>query len=106
MAIRKISSKGTEACPTGEVLLAAGEKMAMRLWQSEEPQNKDPHQSPYETLGYVIAGRAELTIEGESVDLVPGDSWLVPADTMHRYRIIETFTAVEATSPPAIFASK
>ncbi len=33
--------------------------------------------------------------------LEPGDSWLVPAGAEHTYRILETFTAVEATSPPA-----
>jgi hypothetical protein len=30
----------------------------------------------YENAGYVIAGRAELHIEGQVVDLEPGDSWL------------------------------
>ena len=104
MAIRKVSSKGTEACPTGEVLLATGTAMAMRMWQGEEPQSKAPHHSPYETIGWVVAGQAELTIEGETVTLEPGDSWLVPADTEHTYRILKTFTAIECTSPPAIAA--
>ena len=104
MAIRKVSSKGTEACPTGEVLLAAAAAMAMRMWQDEEPQSKAPHRSPYETLGYVIAGRAELTVDGETTMIEPGDSYLVPANAEHTYRITETFTAVECTSPPAITA--
>ena len=38
-----------------------------------------PSRSSYETLGYVIAGRAELTIEGTNVTLEPGDSYLVPS---------------------------
>ena len=33
--------------------------------------------------------------------LEPGDSWMVPAGAHHSYRILETFTAVEATSPPS-----
>ena len=106
MAIRKISSVGTQACPSGEVLLASGTKMAMRMWQDEEPQDKAAHRSPYETIGYVVSGRAELTIEGETVPLEPGDSWLVPAETEHTYRIVETFTAIECTSPPAIVAAR
>ena len=32
-----------------------------------------------ETVGYVIAGRAELTIEGQTIRLESGDSWLIPA---------------------------
>jgi quercetin dioxygenase-like cupin family protein len=33
--------------------------------------------------------------------LTPGDSWVIPAGAEHRYRIVEHFKAVEATSPPA-----
>jgi hypothetical protein len=30
-----------------------------------------------------------------------GPAWVVPKGSRHTYKIIETFTAVEATSPPA-----
>jgi quercetin dioxygenase-like cupin family protein len=30
-----------------------------------------------------------------------GDSWSVPKNTNHTYKIIESFSAIEATSPPA-----
>ena len=49
----------------------------------------------------MISGWAELEIEGQTVRLEPGDSWVVPAGAEHTYRILETFTAVEATAPPA-----
>ena len=104
MAIQTVSSKGTQACRTGEVLLATGHAMAMRMWQDEEPQDKAPHASPYETLGYVLAGSAVLTIGGETATLSPGDSYLVPAHAEHSYRVLETFSALECTSPPAIVA--
>ena len=54
-----------------------------------------------ETVGYVISGRAELHIEGQVVDLEPGDSWIVPKGSRHSYKILEAFTALEATTPPA-----
>ena len=73
----------------------------MRLWRDEEPHAKESVRRPYETVGYVVSGRAELILEGQTVKLEPGDSWLVPADAGHTYRILETFTAVEATAPPA-----
>ena len=37
----------------------------MRLWRDEEPHDKSTHRSAYETLGYVIDGRAELTVSGD-----------------------------------------
>ena len=55
----------------------------------------------YETVGYVISGSARLDLEGQTLNLKAGDLWLVPAGAMHQYTIIEPFTAVEATAPPA-----
>jgi quercetin dioxygenase-like cupin family protein len=49
----------------------------------------------------VIKGKAELHTEGQMLLLEKGDSWVVPKGASHTYIILETFTAVEATSPPA-----
>jgi len=62
---------------------------------------KAPTTREYETVGYVISGSAKLDLEGQTLNLKAGDSWLVPAGAMHQYTIIEPFTAVEATAPPA-----
>ena len=48
-------------------------------------------------MGYVISGSAKLDLEGQTLNLKRGDSWLVPAGAMHQYTIIAPFTAVEAT---------
>jgi quercetin dioxygenase-like cupin family protein len=97
-----VSMDSTTATPgaDGEIALASGAQMGMRMWRDEQPHAKEPHRSPYETLGYVVSGRAELTIEGTSVSLKPGTSWLVPANSLHTYRILEPFTAIECTAPP------
>ena len=68
---------------------------------SRRRDDKPSASRPYETVGYVISGRAELTVGGETVTLELGDSWLVPAEAEHTYTILEEFTAVEATAPPA-----
>jgi quercetin dioxygenase-like cupin family protein len=74
----------------------------MRLWEREEPTVAKPKTSrDYETVGFVIEGKAELHIEDQLVLLEKGDSWVVPRGANHTYKVIETFTAVEATSPPA-----
>ena len=49
----------------------------------------------------MIAGRAELHLEDQRLILEPGDSWTVPRGASHTYKILEPFTAVEATCPPA-----
>lgn len=84
-------------------VLARGENVAMRIWIEESPDDKanTMHHHDYETVGYVIEGRARLHFEEDSVVLEPGDSWRVPSNARHYYEILETFTAIEATSPPS-----
>ena len=97
----KVSSRSAPAGPEGQVRLAAGRQVSMRMWRNEEPHEKPPTRRDYETVGFVISGRAELTIGGRTIRLEPGKSWLVPSCTEHAYKVLETFTAVEATAPTA-----
>lgn len=100
--VKKIDSRHSPKGKMGQKYLASGTSMAMRLWEEEPPGKVDePHARPYETVGYAIAGRAELEIEGQKVVLEAGDSWTVPKNASHAYRILEPFTAIEATHPPA-----
>lgn len=86
----------------GQKYLASGVKISMRLWEDEKPGAQKPQSKrEYETVGYVIKGRAELHLEGQVVLLEPGDSWVVAKGSNHSYKILEAFTAVEATCPPA-----
>ena len=99
--IKKVSSQSSPKGEMGQVYLASGKRVSMRLWRDEEPQRKEAVKRDYETVGYVISGLAELTVEGQTIKLEPGDFWLVPEGAEHSYRVLEAFTAVEATAPPA-----
>lgn len=100
--VKKIDSAGSPRGEMGQVYLASGVRLGMRLWDAVEPgEHKPVRMREYETVGYVLAGRAELELGDQQVTLEPGDSWVVPANTSHTYRILERFTAVEATAPPA-----
>ncbi|MDJ1159915.1 cupin domain-containing protein [Chelatococcus sp. SYSU_G07232] len=100
--VQKVSSSHSPKGSQGQIYLASGKRVSLRLWRDEEPtEHKSAHRRDYEVVGYVIAGRAELHIEGQTIRLEPGDSWLVPPGAEHSYRILERFTAVEATAPPA-----
>ncbi|AUX40709.1 cupin [Sorangium cellulosum] len=100
--VMKVSSGRSPTGQMGQKYLASGKQVSMRLWEREPPgEAKPPTSRDYETVGYVIEGRAELHLEGQMVRLEPGDSWTVPKGASHAYKILEPFTAVEATSPPA-----
>jgi quercetin dioxygenase-like cupin family protein len=100
--IKKVESGSSPRGEMGQKYLVAGKRVSMRLWVQEPgDKTKSPTKREYETVGYVIAGRATLDLEGQTLSLKAGDSWLVPAGAAHQYTIIEPFTAVEATAPPA-----
>lgn len=100
--IKKVNSATSPKGEMGQKYLADGKSVSMRMWEKEEPgESKLEAARDYETVGYVVEGRAELHLEGQMILLEPGDSWLVPKGASHTYKILDAFTAVEATSPPA-----
>jgi quercetin dioxygenase-like cupin family protein len=100
--VTKIDSTSSPHGDMGQKYLASGRHVAMRLWEEQQPGDDKPMRArEYETVGYVIKGKAELHLEGQMVLLEKGNSWVVPRGASHTYKILEPFTAVEATSPPA-----
>ncbi len=100
--VTKVDSKHSPTGKLGQKYLATGKSMAMRLWDESGGSGKEEAVSrDYETIGYVIEGAAELEIEGQTVKLTAGDSWVVPKGASHTYRVGGRFKAVEATHPPA-----
>lgn len=99
--VTKVDSTQSPRGEMGQKYLAAGVHIGMRLWEKQPTDDKEFTQRDYETVGYVISGRAKLELEGQTITLERGNSWVVPRGASHRYTILEPFTAVEATSPPA-----
>lgn len=101
-SVQKVESENSPTGTMGQKYLASGVHVAMRLWENEEPNDdKELSTRDYETVGYVLSGKAELHLEGQTLILEKGSSWVVPKGASHTYKILETFTAIEATSPPA-----
>lgn len=100
--VKKVCAHYSPKGAMGQRYLASGMSVSMRLWEAEPSGQLDtPRQRQYETVGLVLDGRAELQLEGQMLLLEPGDSWVVPKGASHCYNILEAFTAVEATAPPA-----
>jgi quercetin dioxygenase-like cupin family protein len=100
--VKKVEAGSSPRGEMGQKYLVAGKRVSMRLWIDEPGDKlKSPTARDYETVGYVISGSAKLDLEGQTLKLKAGDSWLVPAGATHQYTIIDPFTAIEATAPPA-----
>lgn len=106
-SVIKVDSRTSPKGNMGQTYLASGVHVSMRLWENEAPTPAKPAtEREYETVGYVIQGRAELHLAGQMILLEPGNSWVVPKGASHTYKILEPFTAIEATSPPAAIKSR
>ncbi len=65
-SVNKVSSQYSPRGEMGQKYLAAGIHISMRLWESLTPAPPTSlTQRDYETVGYVIRGRANLKIEGQ-----------------------------------------
>jgi hypothetical protein len=64
--VKKVSGDSSPKGEMGQVCLASGKRVSMRLWRDEEPQAKQAVRRDYETVGFVVSGRAELITEGQT----------------------------------------
>ncbi len=90
----------------GQTYLVTGKQVALRHWREAPGEFSESHCRDYETVGYLLSGVIELELDGGRATLHPGDSWLVPCGAPHRYRVVESVVAIEATSPPARFGGR
>lgn len=99
--VLKVDSAHSPKGSMGQTYLATGKSISMRKWEEEPGNSRPATKRDYETVGYVIKGRARLHLEDQQITLAPGNSWVVPQGASHRYEVLEHFEAVEATHPPA-----
>jgi len=98
----KVESEHSPVGKLGQRYLASGKSISMRLWEEAGSSQKEQNVArDYEVVGFVLEGNATLELEGQTIKLKPGDSWVVPKGAKHTYHIEGPFKAVEATHPPA-----
>jgi mannose-6-phosphate isomerase-like protein (cupin superfamily) len=99
--IIKVDSAYSPSGAKGQKYLASGKTISMRLWDEGPVASRPSVSRDYEVVGYVLEGEANLEIEGQTVHLKTGDSWVVPKGSQHSYTVKEHFRAIEATHPPS-----
>ena len=58
------------------------------------------HSHPHDQAGYVVSGRVRITVDGNSLELGPGDSYCAPSGAPHSARALEATVVVDTFSPP------
>lgn len=58
-----------------------------------------PHHHPHVQSTYVASGRFQFTIAGETRDLDPGDTVLMPSDAVHSCICLEAGSLIDSFAP-------
>jgi quercetin dioxygenase-like cupin family protein len=80
--------------------LAEGESMLVCEFTFAAGVQVPNHTHPHEQVGYVVSGRVRMTIDGESTELGPGDSYRAPSNVPHGALTLEPSVVVDTFSPP------
>src|SRR3954453_21984352 len=100
-SVTKVDVARSPNGPQEQRCLAISRALSMRLCHREPPGDGGTVQREDETIGYVISGRAELNLGGQTVILQAGTSWVVPKGAEHSDHVQEAFTAVQVMQLPA-----
>lgn len=79
----------------------AGGKL-MSIWVTIEPNIDFPyHQHPHEQMGFMLEGALELTMNGESRNLRPGEAYAIPPFLPHKAKTgPEGCVVLDVFTPP------
>jgi len=58
------------------------------------------HKHPNEQVGYVVSGQMNLTIDGQTVTVIAGDSYAIPGDVLHGADFDDECVVIDCFSPP------
>lgn len=79
--------------------LAVGEKSMVCKMYYQNGNFASEHQHLHEQCGYVISGEYELTIESEKWILKSGDSYAIPGNTKHSFRVLVAGEVIDVFTP-------
>ena len=80
--------------------LATSEKMMLCEFTFEAGVRIPIHSHPHEQVGYIVRGRVEMTIAGETEILTAGDSYCAPSNILHGALTLESTVIVDTFTPP------
>lgn len=79
--------------------LAVGEKSIVCKMNYVVGNFAAEHTHPHEQIGYVISGRYLMTVDGRVYELKPGDSYAIPGNVPHSFKVLEAGEVIDVFTP-------
>jgi quercetin dioxygenase-like cupin family protein len=85
--------------------LFQGQGMQAVFFTTEGPGEIPPHHHQAQ-WGVMLEGEAELTVDGKSQTIRQGDSYFIPAGSIHSIRILSSMKALDIFDEPDRYRTK
>lgn len=79
--------------------MAIGEKSMVTKMNYIVGNYATEHTHPQEQCGYVISGKYLMTIEENEFILETGDSYAIPGNVAHSFKVLEAGTVIDVFTP-------
>ena len=79
--------------------LSTGQTLMLCLFEWEAGAILPEHSHHHEQAGYVISGKVEFMVGGQTILLGPGESYVIPSNVVHSGRSFEPTRVLDAFSP-------
>ena len=93
--ISEIEGEPVQGAARSKVLFE-GEETVLEKITVENGAFSSAHQHPYEIIGHILRGRAEVTIGSETYKVGPGDTFRCAKGDPHHLKALEEVTLLEA----------
>ena len=99
MILKSYPEVAADAGVKRQVLSDSAELMVVAFrFQAEGAEGK-LHSHPHVQSTYVESGRFAFTVGGETFDVGPGDSFVIPSNAVHGCRCLEPGTLIDTFAP-------
>ncbi|MDE7124663.1 MAG: cupin domain-containing protein [Eubacterium sp.] len=99
MVTKKENAKKREFKGVSLDSLAVGEKTIVCKMNYVIGNFAEEHKHLHEQSGYVISGKYLMTVNGEEYELNPGDSYAIPGNVPHSFKVIEGGEVIDVFTP-------
>lgn len=100
MIVKKEKARKREFKGVSFDVLAVGEQSMVTKMNYKTGDAVPPHSHPNEQNGYVISGRYRIQFLDYDEILTAGDSYSIPANIRHTWKVIESGEAIDVFTPP------
>ncbi len=83
----------------GRVKLIHSDRMTFAEWEFEANTNLPEHSHPHEQITRVIKGEFEITVEGKTILMKPGDTIIIAPNEVHSAKSITESVVLDIFNP-------